>query len=58
MKSFLSYLNHTADRLPDKLAFSDGENGLTFAELRRAAHAEDSTNIGTADKSRCAAFGH
>ena len=37
MKSFLSYLNHTADRLPDKLAFSDGETGLTFSELRRAA---------------------
>ncbi len=37
MKSFLSYLNETADRLPDKLAFSDGETGLTFAELRRAA---------------------
>ena len=36
MKSFLSYLNATADRLPDKLSFSDGENGLTFAELRRA----------------------
>ena len=37
MKSFLSYLNQTADRLPDKLAFSDGDRGLTFAELRRAA---------------------
>ena len=37
MKSFLSYLNDTADRLPDKLAFSDGGNGLTFSELRRAA---------------------
>ena len=37
MKSFLSYLNDTADRLPDKLAFSDGENGLTFRELRQAA---------------------
>ena len=37
MKSFLSYLNETADRLPEKLAFSDGETGLTFAELRRAA---------------------
>ena len=37
MKSFLSYLDHTADRLPDKLAFSDGETGLTFAELRQAA---------------------
>ena len=37
MKSFLSYLNETADRLPDKLAFSDGEQGLTFAELRQAA---------------------
>ena len=37
MKSFLSYLNATADRLADKLAFSDGDSGLTFAELRRAA---------------------
>ena len=37
MKSFLSYLNETADRLPDKLAFSDGETGLTFRELRQAA---------------------
>ena len=37
MKSFLSYLNDTADRLPDKLAFSDGEFGLTFEELRQAA---------------------
>ena len=37
MKSFLSYLNHTADRLPDKLAFADGETGLTFSELRQAA---------------------
>ena len=36
MKSFLSYLNNTADRLPDKLAFSDGETGLTFSELRQA----------------------
>ena len=36
MRSFLSYLNSTADRLPDKLAFSDGETGLTFSELRRA----------------------
>ena len=36
MKSFLSYLNQTADRLPDKLSFSDGETGLTFSELRRA----------------------
>ena len=37
MKSFLSYLNATADRLPDKLAFSDGGWGLTFSELRQAA---------------------
>ena len=37
MKSFLSYLNATADRLPDKLAFSDGTLGLTFEQLRRAA---------------------
>ena len=37
MKSFLSYLNHTADRLPDKLAFADGERELSFRELRQAA---------------------
>lgn len=37
MKSFLSYLNATADRLPDKLAFADDARGLTFAELRQAA---------------------
>ena len=37
MKSFLSYLNDTADRLPDKLAFADDECRLTFAELRQAA---------------------
>ena len=37
MKSILSYLNGTADRLPDKLAFSDGEKGLTFRQLRQAA---------------------
>ncbi len=37
MKSFLSYLNATADRLPDKLAFADDESGLTFTELRQTA---------------------
>ena len=37
MKSFLSYLNGTADRLPDKPAFLDETCRLTFAELRRAA---------------------
>ena len=37
MKSFLSYLNATADRLPDKLAFSDGTWDLTFTSLRQAA---------------------
>lgn len=47
MKSFLSYLNATADRLPDKLAFSDGETGLTFSELRQAA-----ANVGACLKSK------
>ena len=47
MKSFLSYLNATADRLPEKLAFSDGETGLTFGELRRAA-----ANVGACLRSR------
>ena len=47
MKSFLSYLNATADRLPDKLAFSDGEYGLTFSELRQAA-----ANVGACLRSK------
>ena len=41
--SILQYLEATAARLPDKLAFSDGEQGMTFGELSHAARA-----IGTA----------
>ena len=32
----LSYLDETVLRCPDKLAFSDGERGLSFRELRRS----------------------
>ena len=31
------YLRASAERVPDKIAFSDGESGLTFRELRRMA---------------------
>ena len=33
LTNILQYLEQTAARLPDKLAFSDGERGLTFGEL-------------------------
>ena len=35
LTNILQYLEYTAARLPDKLAFSDGETGLTFGELSR-----------------------
>lgn len=35
--NILEYLEATAGRLPDKVAFSDGQDSLTFAELLRAA---------------------
>ena len=36
-KNVLEYLEHTADRFPDKLAFSDGEEDFTFSRLLRCA---------------------
>lgn len=36
-KNILQYLEHTADRLPDKCAFSVGEESLSFSELMSAA---------------------
>ncbi len=35
--SVLSYLEETAERLPDKVAFFDAENKITFMELRNRA---------------------
>ncbi len=43
MKNILEYLETTAARVPEKLAFSDGTEGLTFGQVRRIAHA-----VGTA----------
>ncbi|MBQ7320808.1 MAG: amino acid adenylation domain-containing protein [Clostridia bacterium] len=39
LTNILQYLEGTAARLPDKLAFSDGEQGLTFGELSRLSRA-------------------
>ena len=36
-KNILTYLEETAVRLPDKLAFSTGKEGMTFSELQRAS---------------------
>ena len=36
-KNILTYLEETAARLPDKLAFSTGKEGMTFYELQSAA---------------------
>ena len=38
-KNILEYLEATAPRLPEKLAYSDGKDGLSFGELHRAARA-------------------
>ena len=35
LTNILQYFENTAARLPDKLAFSDGEQGLTFGEMYR-----------------------
>lgn len=35
--NLLEYLDRTAERLPEKLAFSDGEAGLTFHEAQKAS---------------------
>ncbi|HOA85553.1 MAG TPA: AMP-binding protein, partial [Bacillota bacterium] len=37
LTNILQYLEATAARLPDKIAFSDGCDSLTFAELQKAA---------------------
>ena len=36
-KNILTYLEETAERLPNKLAFSTGKEGMTFGELQRAS---------------------
>lgn len=38
-KNILVYLEKTAARLPDKLAFSTGKEGMTFSEVQRGAAA-------------------
>ena len=38
-KNILTYLEQTATRLPDKLAFSTGKEGMTFGEVQRGAAA-------------------
>ena len=36
-KNILSYLEETASRLPEKLAFSTGKEGMTFSEVQHSA---------------------
>ena len=36
-RNVLEYLEATAPRLPDKIAFSNGTDSLTFGEVSRAA---------------------
>ena len=43
LTNILQYLENTVERLPDKLAFSDGERGMTFGELSKVSRA-----VGTA----------
>ena len=38
-KNILTYLEHTAVRLPEKLAFSTGKEGMTFFEVQKSAAA-------------------
>jgi len=38
-KNILTYLEHTAARLPNKLAFSTGKEGMTFSEVQQGAAA-------------------
>ena len=45
-KNILTYLEETAARLPDKLAFSTGKEGMTFSELQRESAAIGSRLIG------------
>ena len=35
IRNILEYLEKTAKRLPDKIAFSGAEGTITFAEMRR-----------------------
>ena len=44
-KNILSYLEDTAERLPDKLAFSTGKEGMTFGELLSASQSIGSALI-------------
>ena len=37
IRNILEYLEHTAARLPEKTAFSAGEDRISFAELETAA---------------------
>ena len=50
-KNILSYLEETVKRVPNKLAFSNGKEGMTFSELYDASRA-----IGT-ELCRCGAKG-
>jgi hypothetical protein len=36
-KNILEYLENTAQRLPDKIAFSTGKEGMSFSEVQREA---------------------
>ena len=42
IRNILEYLENTAERLPDKIAFSGAEGDITFSEL-----AETAKRIGT-----------
>ncbi len=46
LNNILQYLESTAARLPDKVAFSDGTDNITFGELQRSAKAIGSTLAG------------
>ena len=37
IRNILEYLENTAERLPDKIAFSAPEGDVTFAQLENAA---------------------
>ena len=41
IRNILEYLEKTAKRLPDKIAFSGAEGTITFAELEKAAKFEN-----------------
>lgn len=50
-KNILTYLEYTAARLPDKIAFSTGKEGMTFSSLQRESAAIGSHLAG------CGAYG-